>query len=185
EPITPGMRYLHCSRTIHQLVTDRNRAVGIFLGVASLLVTASGVISHATPHADWIIPIEKVQRWSLPITFGVLTLLAFFTSFLLTRTRVGLIYEVAKMNALLGLPLGRVVRNSPLSIHFILQALISLLGGACAALFSVYMLTLAGASLVGLWTTLIGIVIAGLLLYLYVATVNRTTSDERLQALTK
>ena len=25
--VTPGMRYLHCSRTIHQLVTDRNRAV--------------------------------------------------------------------------------------------------------------------------------------------------------------
>ena len=23
--ISPGMRYLHCSRTIHQLVTDRNR----------------------------------------------------------------------------------------------------------------------------------------------------------------
>src|SRR5205085_2474320 len=24
--VTPGMRYLHSSRTIHQLVTDRNRA---------------------------------------------------------------------------------------------------------------------------------------------------------------
>src|SRR5688572_11366836 len=39
--ITPGMRYLHSSRTIHQLVTDRNRAVGIFFTVASLLMTAS------------------------------------------------------------------------------------------------------------------------------------------------
>src|SRR5437016_12315026 len=33
--VTTGMRYLHCSRTIHELVTDRNRAVGLFLGVAS------------------------------------------------------------------------------------------------------------------------------------------------------
>src|SRR5262245_10623976 len=39
--ISAGMRYLHCSRTIHQLVTDRNRAVGIYLAVASLLWTAS------------------------------------------------------------------------------------------------------------------------------------------------
>ena len=37
KEITPGMRYLHSSRTIHQLVTDRNRAVGIYLAVASLL----------------------------------------------------------------------------------------------------------------------------------------------------
>jgi hypothetical protein len=41
--VTPGMRYLHSSRTIHQLVTDRNRAVGIYLAVASLLLTASAV----------------------------------------------------------------------------------------------------------------------------------------------
>src|SRR4051794_40099288 len=34
--VTPGMRYLHSSRTIHQLVTDRNRAVGIYMAVASL-----------------------------------------------------------------------------------------------------------------------------------------------------
>ncbi len=35
--VTPGMRYLHASRTIHQLVTDRNRAVGIFLAVGVAL----------------------------------------------------------------------------------------------------------------------------------------------------
>src|SRR4051794_11715209 len=35
--VSPGMRYLHSSRTIHQLVTDRNRAVGLYLAVASLL----------------------------------------------------------------------------------------------------------------------------------------------------
>ena len=45
--ITPGMRYLHSSRTIHQLVTDRNRAVGIYLAVASLLLTASGALYEA------------------------------------------------------------------------------------------------------------------------------------------
>src|SRR5436309_13534458 len=39
SPISPAMRYLHISRTIHQLVTDRNRAVGVYLAVASLLWT--------------------------------------------------------------------------------------------------------------------------------------------------
>src|SRR4029077_10981770 len=82
--VTPGMRYLHSSRTIHQLVSDRNRAVGIFLGVASLLMTASGAILHASPQG-LIIPIEKIHRWCLPITFAVLTLLAFFVDFLLIR----------------------------------------------------------------------------------------------------
>lgn len=183
DAITPGMRYLHCSRTIHQLVTDRNRAVGIFLAVASLLLTASGAIFHAAPQGELIIPIGKIQRWCLPITFGVLTVLAFFVNFLLVRTRIGLIYEVAKMNALLGLPLGRVVRNSPLSIHFLLQMLISLLGGACAGIFATYMLSLAEIPMIGLWGSLIAVVTAAALMYLYVATVNYTTSDERLQKL--
>jgi len=183
DAITPGMRYLHCSRTIHQLVTDRNRAVGIFLAVASLLLTASGAIFHATPHGELIIPIEKIQRWCLPITFGILTILAFFVNFLLVRTRIGLIYEVAKMNALLGLPLGRVVRNSPLSIHFLLQVLISLLGGACAGIFALFMLSLTELPLLGVWASLIALAMAGALMYLYIATVNYTTSDERLQKL--
>src|SRR5687768_15522570 len=65
DAITPGMRYLHSSRTIHQLVTDRNRAVGIFLAVASLLLTATGAILHATPRGDLIIPLEQIQRWLL------------------------------------------------------------------------------------------------------------------------
>ena len=47
------------------------------------------------------------------------------------------IYEVAKMNALLGLPVGRVQRINPLSIFFIMQAIISVAGGASAALFLV------------------------------------------------
>lgn len=185
DAISPGMRYLHSSRTIHQLVTDRNRAVGIFLAVASLLLTASGALVHANPSGDLIVPIQTLQRWCLPITFGVLTLLAFFVNVLLIRTRVGLIYEVAKMNALLGLPLGRVVRNSPMSIHFILQGMISMLGGIAAALFSIFMLQLAEAPLIPVWAALIGGSVAGLLMYLYIATVNYTTSDERLQKLMK
>ena len=39
--LSPDVRYLHVSRTIHQLVTDRNRSVGIFLAVASILVAAA------------------------------------------------------------------------------------------------------------------------------------------------
>src|SRR5262249_35771907 len=124
--VTPAMRYLHCSRTIHQLVTDRNRAVGLFLGVASLLITASGVIYNANPQGDLIIPIEKIQRWCFPLAFAALTVLAVLIAFMMIRTRVGLIYEVAKMNALLGLPVGRVQRIAPLSIFFIMQAIISL-----------------------------------------------------------
>src|SRR6266581_7388747 len=45
--IHPNLRFLHSSRTIHQLITDRNRAVGVFLAVASLLWTASGAILNA------------------------------------------------------------------------------------------------------------------------------------------
>src|SRR4051794_37759032 len=39
--VSVGMRYLHSSRTIQQLINDRNRAVGLYLGVASLLWTGS------------------------------------------------------------------------------------------------------------------------------------------------
>src|SRR5437660_991583 len=34
RPLSPEVRYLHVSRTIHELITDRNRSVGIFLFVA-------------------------------------------------------------------------------------------------------------------------------------------------------
>src|SRR5436309_11609099 len=63
--ITPGMRYLHCSRTIHQLVTDRNRAVGIYLAVASLLWTASSALLNIKPEnlPHLIVPIQTIQRW--------------------------------------------------------------------------------------------------------------------------
>src|ERR1700758_454786 len=50
--VSAGMRYLHASRTIHQLVTDRNRAVGIFLAAATILWTASAAVmnAHDDPH---------------------------------------------------------------------------------------------------------------------------------------
>jgi len=181
--VTAGMRYLHASRTIHQLVTDRNRAVGIYLAVASLLFTASSALVSANPRGDLIVPIVKIQRWCLPITFAILTVLAALIAVLLIRTRVGLIYEVAKMNALLGLPIGRVQRNSPLSIFFILQTIISLGGGVSAALFSVWMLHLADQAWEHtLWPALgVGALCTGLLMALYIITVNRITSDERLQ----
>ncbi len=57
--VTPAMRYLHSSRTIHQLVTDRNRAVGIYLAVASLLVTASSALLNASPKGDLILPSRR------------------------------------------------------------------------------------------------------------------------------
>jgi hypothetical protein len=186
--VTSGMRYLHCSRTIHELVTDRNRAVGLFLGVASLLVTASGALVNAKPPpGDLIIPLAIIQRWCLPITFGVLTVLALFVAFLLIRTRVGLIYEVAKMNALLGLPVGRVQRIAPLSIAFVMQTIISLGGGASGTLFALHLMYLLDPvpQHVALWGILIGLAIATGLMVLYVLTVKHTTSDKRLQAIGK
>lgn len=184
--ISPGMRYLHSSRTIHQLVTDRNRAVAIYLGVASLLVTASSALLNAEPQGDLIVPLAEVKRWCLPVTFGTLTVLAALVALLLVRTRVGLIYEVAKMNALLGLPVGRVKRINPLSIHFILQSIISLAGGLCGGLFSVWMLRLSDPSAeVAVPAALIGVAVTGLLLLLYVLSVVRITSDERLERAAK
>src|SRR5262249_15300424 len=127
--IHPNLRYLHSSRTIHQLITDRNRAVGLFLAVASLLWTASRAILNPKPTDNLMVPTASIQRWCLPVTSGTLAVLALFTGFLLIRTRIGLIYEVAKMNVLLGLPIGRVQRVNPLSIFFIMHLLVALAGG--------------------------------------------------------
>ena len=181
--VTAGMRYLHCSRTIHQLVTDRNRAVGIFLAVASLLFAACGAIFNANPRADPIISFDHIQRWCLPVTFGTLTVLSVFVAFLLIRTRVGLIYEVAKMNALLGLPLGRVSRLSPLSIFFLMHGLICLAGGGSAALFAVFMLALRDPPMahIPIYASLVGVAVTIGLFALYIVTVTITTSDARLQ----
>jgi hypothetical protein len=140
-PLSPDVRYLHISRTIHQLVTDRNRSVGIYLAVASLLYTASTALLHADPavNANLMVPLELLQRWCLPVTFGTLSVIGAFVSMILIRSRVGLIYEVAKMNVLLGLPTVRVGRVNPLSIFYLMHLLVGLLGGASAG-FAIGML---------------------------------------------
>jgi hypothetical protein len=181
--VSAGMRYLHCSRTIHQLVSDRNRAVGIYLAVASLTWTASGAMLNARPAAPLIVPIESIQRWCLPTTAGALAVLALFTGFLLIRTRIGLIYEVAKMNALLGLPVGRVKRVNPLSIFFIMHLLVSLAGGASGAFFVYHLLKYrdpVGGHL--FFSVAAGVLIVIGLVVTYVVAVLQTTADRKLQS---
>lgn len=185
--ITPGMRYLHCSRTIHQLVTDRNRAVGIYLAVASLLWTASTALLNVKGDVKLMLPLATLQYWSMPVTLATCTVLAVFTALLLVRTRVGLIYEVAKMNVLLGLPIGRVQRVNVLSIFFLMQAMVSLFGAASGALFVIHLMALAGfsgAASLG-WGLAAGFLILAGLLGLYVGTVLYTTSDKKLDGATK
>jgi hypothetical protein len=183
--VTPGMRYLHSSRTIHQLVSDRNRAVGIYLAVATLLWTASSSVLNADAHSggELLVPLAVIKQWCLPVTFGTLTVLSLFISFLLIRTRIGLIYEVAKMNALLGLPVGRVQRVNVLSLFFIMHLMVSVAGGGCGTLFSIFLLRLAGVELAHVLVpaVLIGIAITALLVVCYVVTVVHTTSDQKLQ----
>jgi len=179
--VTPGMRYLHCSRTIAQLITDRNRAVGLYLAVASLLWTASSALLNARPQGELLVPIETIQRWCLPATFTTLSVLAIFVALLLVRTRVGLIYEVAKMNVLLGLPIGRVQRLNPLGVFFIMHALISVAGGCSAALLAVHLLYRPDRGGVVISSVLIGIFVALLLIALYIVMVRHTTADQKLQ----
>ncbi len=182
--VTPGMRYLHSSRTIHQLVTDRNRAVGIYLAVASLLYTASTALLNAQPAANsnLIIPLEELKRWCLPMTFGVLTVLALFIGLLLIRTRVGLIYEVAKMNALLGLPYGRIKRVNVLSIFFLMHLLISTAGGLSTLLFAHHILRLYQVTDGEmLYAILCGCGVTVLLVILYISMVWYTTTDDKLK----
>jgi hypothetical protein len=133
-PISPEVRFLHVSRTIHQLVTDRNRSVGIFLAVASILVAAATGMLNVKPDVAPIVPVRVIQYWCLPATFATLAVLGVFISFLLIRARIGLIYEVAKLNALLGLHTKRVERVNPLSIFYIMHLLVVVLGGASAGL---------------------------------------------------
>jgi hypothetical protein len=179
--VTAGMRYLHCSRTIHQLVTDRNRAVGVYLAVASLLWTASSALLNAKPQAALIIPIETIQRACLPVTFAILAVLAVFVGLLLIRTRIGLIYEVAKMNALLGLPVGAVKRVNPLSLFFIMHSMISLAGGCSAALFAFHLLARLPGHQPAIFSIGIGVITTVLLVVLYIETVLYTTADKKLQ----
>ena len=83
------------------------------------------------------------------MTFGTLAVLGVFTSLLLIRTRIGLIYEVAKMNALLGLPSTRVERVNPFSIFYLMHLMTALLGGASAG-FTAAMLARASTAAPGI-----------------------------------
>ena len=134
--LSPEVRYLHISRTIHQLVTDRNRSVGIFLAVASILVAAATGLLNVKQEVSPIIPLKAIQYWCLPVTFATLAVLAVFISVLLIRARIGLIYEVTKMNTLLGLHSKRVERVNPLSIFYVMHLLVVVLGGASVGFFS-------------------------------------------------
>ncbi|WZO96451.1 hypothetical protein EP7_003444 [Isosphaeraceae bacterium EP7] len=132
--LSPEVRYLHVSRTIHQLITDRNRTVGIFLLVASISFGASTALLNVKADVVPIVPLKTIQFWCLPLTLGTLAVIGAFMALILIRTRIGLIYEAAKMNALLGLPNVRVKRVNPLSIFFLMHALVVVLGGASAGL---------------------------------------------------
>ncbi len=177
-----GLPASSTSRTIHQLVTDRNRAVGLYMAVASLMWTASSAILNVKTDLNLMVPVPLIQYWCLPVTFGSLTVLALFTGFLLIRTRIGLIYEVAKMNVLLGLPVGRVTRIQPLSIFFLMHVLVSLAGGASALLLT-YQLAYAGAGSEARTFFLafgVGATVFVVLVAVFVVTVLGTTSDKRL-----
>src|SRR3954447_25168912 len=111
RPLAPEVRYLHVSRTIHELITDRNRSVGIFLFVASLLFGAmSALLNASADKVQTYIPLRLIQYYCMPVVFATLGVLGVFISLILIRTRIGLIYEVAKLNALAGLPAERVRR---------------------------------------------------------------------------
>jgi hypothetical protein len=182
-PLAPEVRYLHVSRTIHELVTDRNRSVGIFLGVASLLFAASTALLNARSDVVPIIPLKAIQYWCLPVTFGTLAVLAVFVSLLLIRARIGLIYEVTKMNTLLGLPSKRVERVNPLSIFYLMHLMVVVLGGASAG-FVVGMLAHASGNRPA-GAIAAGIVIALLFIALFQAvyylTVLRATTAAKLE----
>lgn len=180
QPLSPEVRYLHVSRTIHQLIVDRNRSVGIFLFVASLLVGASTAILNAPEKVKPIIPLVWLQYWCFPITFGTLAIIGTFMGLILVRTRIGLIYEVSKMNALLGLPTTRVKRVNPLSIFFLMHLMVSLLGAASAGALAAMLTHRAGGPemAVGL---LVGVLDFSLLQVAYFVTILRATAETKLQ----
>ncbi len=182
-PISPEVRYLHVSRTIHQLITDRNRSVGIFLAVASLLCAASSALLNARADVVPIIPLRSIQYWCLPVTFGTLGVIGVFNSLLLIRARIGLIYEATKMNALVGLPNKRVERVNPLSIFYLMHLLVVVLGGASAGLTSGMLAHASGrltSAAVATGVT-VGVSYIALLQALYYLTILRATSETRLK----
>jgi hypothetical protein len=182
-PLAPEVRFLHISRTIHQLITDRNRSVGIFLAVASLLCAASSALLNARAEVVPIIPLRTIQYWCLPVTFGTLAVIGVFNSLLLIRARIGLIYEASKMNTLLGLPNKRVERVNPLSIFYLMHLLVVVLGSASAGL-TAGMLTYAwgrGPSPAVATGLAVGLSYLALLQSLYYLTILRATSESKLR----
>ena len=101
-------------------------------------------------------------------------------SLILIRTRIGLIYEVTKMNALLGLPTTRVKRVNPLSIFFLMHTMVVLLGGASAGLVA-GMLThhSEGPAIAVGWT--VGLIYAVVLQAAYYATILKATAETKLK----
>jgi hypothetical protein len=181
--ISPDVRYLHISRTIHQLVTDRNRSVGIFLFVASVLTGASTALLNVKPEVVPIIPLATIQFWCLPVTFGTLGVIGLFVSLILIRSRIGLIYEVSKMNILLGLPNTRVERVNPLSIFYLMHLLVATLGGTSMGftvgmvVFGSYGVAKGVAITFGL---IVGLLYLGTLKTIYYLTILRATSETKL-----
>ena len=116
SPVGPDALYLHMSRNVHQLLLERTRAITIFLAVASLLWTASGLLMRAEPVAGLLVPLQYIKIWCLPVTSAVCLILAVLVALWLMRIREGLIYEVAKMHLLVGVPSARVTRAHPFSI---------------------------------------------------------------------
>jgi hypothetical protein len=182
QALAPEVRYLHVSRTIHQLITDRNRSVGIFLGVASLLFAASTALLNVKAEVAPIVPVPALQYWCLPVTFGTLAVLGLFISLLLIRARIGLIYEVTKMNTLLGLPSQRVERVNPLSIFYLMHLMVVVLGGASAG-FTAGMLVYRDDHARGGVTAGVVVALAYVALFqaLYYVTVLRATTETKLQ----
>ena len=181
--LAPEVRFLHQSRTIHQLITDRNRSVGIFLLVASVLINASAGLLKTELPIDPIIPMQAIRYWCMPVTFGTLAVLGGFTSLMLIRSRIGLIYEVAKMNVLLGLPSKRAERVNPLSIFYLMHMMVVVLGGASAG-FTYGMLSLRDATAGTAGGQGLAVAVMYVLLFqaLYYITILRNTTETKLQA---
>jgi hypothetical protein len=157
--------------------------VGIFLGVASLMFAASTALLNAPARVETIIPLSAIQYWVLPVTFSVLAILAVFVSLLLIRARIGLIYEVTKLNTLLGLPSRRVERVNPLSIFYLMHLMVVLFGGSSAG-FALGMLAYRGGA--GARGALaIGVVFAlvfiGFFQAIYYVTILHATSEPKLE----
>jgi hypothetical protein len=182
-PLAPEVRYLHVSRTIHELITDRNRSVGIFLAVASVLFAASSALLNARADVVPIIPLKSIQYWCLPATFGTLAVIGVFNSLILIRTRIGLIYEATKMNMLLGLPTRRVDKVNPLSIFYLMHLLVVLLGGASAGVMAGMLAHGFGKPAAAALTTglIVSLSYLVLLQSLYYLTILRATTDAKLR----